>query len=97
MAEKNHIEVICYCCKQTFQWSAVPISEEISTIEDVLKILAWDIDLSSIRLSIWGRPAKLSQAIMGGERIEITQPLQRTPNEMRLIRKRLSMLQGHTT
>jgi putative ubiquitin-RnfH superfamily antitoxin RatB of RatAB toxin-antitoxin module len=97
MAEKKHIEVIQFSGSNTFQWVSVPMSQALDTVQDVLGVLGWNIDVQSSRLSIWGRPARLEQKISHGARIEITKPLQRSPNEMRLIRKRLGMLRGDAT
>lgn len=42
-----------------------------------------DIDLQSNKLGIYSRPAKLSDVLSGGDRVEIYRPLIADPKELR--------------
>jgi hypothetical protein len=44
------------------------------------------IDLESCRLGVWGRRAKLDDALRDGDRVEIYRPLQVEPKEARRAR-----------
>ncbi|EPL9570241.1 RnfH family protein [Providencia rettgeri] len=81
-----NIEVVYALPEKQFLLS-VKVAEG-STIEDAIVasgILALrdDIDLKKNKVGIYSRPAKLSDTVQDGERVEIYRPLLADPKELR--------------
>jgi putative ubiquitin-RnfH superfamily antitoxin RatB of RatAB toxin-antitoxin module len=81
-----NIEVVYALPEKQFLLS-VKVAEG-STIEDAIVAsgilsLRDDIDLKKNKVGIYSRPAKLSDTIQDGERIEIYRPLLADPKELR--------------
>ncbi|MEE2769837.1 MAG: RnfH family protein [Pseudomonadota bacterium] len=88
MENKKFVEVIWFYGKNQYYWAAIPLVDEINTVQTMIDSLPWPIDLENYKVGIWGKQVKLDDVVSTGDRIEITQPLKLTPNEIRLRRKK---------
>lgn len=91
MVDKAHIEIVFGYNAEEIFWISMPLTQTMHTLNDVLDVLPWKINMAEYRLSLWGKPVRSSQSLVSGQRLMITQLLKRTPNEIRLTRKRLGM------
>lgn len=88
MVNKAHVEVIWFSSKENYHWACIPLDGSLLTVQAILNALPWSYDVTNYVVGIWGRQVKLDHAVSPGDRIELSQPLALTPNEIRLRRKK---------
>lgn len=88
MENKKFVEVIWFYGNNQYYWASIPLVDETHTVQTMIDSLPWCIDLENYKVGIWGKQVKLDDVVSTGDRIEITQPLKLTPNEIRLRRKK---------
>lgn len=86
MSPKITVEVV-YALPQK-QYLQKVVLEEGATVEQAIAAsgllrLRPDIDLSSNKVGIWSRPAKLQDPVQEGDRVEIYRPLIADPKALR--------------
>ena len=84
---KPYVEIIWFSSQTAYHWVCVPLENKETTVEALLEMLPWSIDLNDYVVGIWGKTVKLDQLVCAGDRVELYKPLQLTPNEIRLRRK----------